>query len=223
MINVRFNDQQFMKEMNNIADYAEGFIDGAKLGKVELLESIGKEVIVGLQEFIDASARVNPMTMHHVYEWYQTGSPAARLFDIQYVASHVGLSFNSTFRQSVSIRKGSKVPFYNKAEIMENGIPVTIKPVSSEVLVFEDGGEKVFTRKPVTIADPGGDYVQGSYERVFNQFFTQYFRQSFLKASGILNHLENPMPFKRNIAKGKRGGRAAGISVGYRWIAKKGV
>jgi len=74
--------------------------------------------------------------LHHVYEWYQTGSPAARLFDINYISNQIGLSFNSTFRQSVSIKSGSKVPFYNKAQIIENGIPVTIRPVSSEVLSF---------------------------------------------------------------------------------------
>lgn len=222
MIKVKFNDQKFIRELNNIADYAEGFVEGTKLGKVDLLESIGGEVILGLKEFIDASARVNPMSLHHVYEWLQTGSPQARLFDIDYRATNLGLSFNSRFRQSVTIKDGSKTPFYNKAEIMENGIPVTIKPVSSSVLAFDVDGKTVFTKKTINVSEPGGDYTQGSYEQAFNQFFNQYFKQSFLQASGILRHLENPAPFKYNIAKGKRGGRAAGISVGYRWIARKG-
>lgn len=223
MINVKFDDKQFLKDMQNIVNYSTGFIDGAKLGKKDLLQNIGSEVVNGLKQFIDANASVNPNALHHVYEWYRTGSADARLFDIDYTATNMGLSLNSTFRQSVSIKNGSKSPFYNKAEIMENGIPVVIKPVASEVLVFEDNGQKVFTKKPVTIADPGGQAVQGSYERVFNQFFEKYFRQSFLRASGILDHLNNPEPFKRNLNRGKRGGRSSGLSVGYKWIAKRGA
>jgi hypothetical protein len=223
MINVKVNTREFAKDMKNILSYSEGFLEGAKIGKKELLENIGTEAIYKLKEFIDASARVNPMTLHHVYEWYQTGSPAARLFDIQYQTSSIGLSFNSTFRQSVSIKQGSKVPFYNKATIMENGIPVRIQPVQAKALVFEDNGETIFTKNPVTISEPGGNAVQGGYERVFNYFFGEYFTQSFLRYSGILDHLENPKPFKSNISKGKRGGKSAGISVGYKWISKKGA
>lgn len=221
MLNVNFNSAQFAKDMNNIVNYSIGFLDGAKAGKKELLQNIGGEVVRGLKEFIDANARVNPNALHHVYEWYQTGSPDSRLFDIEYVATNVGLSFNSSFRQSVSVKNGSKVPFYNKAEIMENGVPVTIRPKASSVLVFNDNGEQVFTKKPVTVVSPGGDATRGGYERVYNQFFEKYFRQSFLKASGILDHLENPKPFKDNFGSAKKGGRSAGFRVGYRWIAKK--
>lgn len=204
--------------MTSIVKYAEGFIEGAERGRPQFASMLGKETLEGLKEFIDASARVSPNTLHHVYEWYQAGSPAARLFHIDYTVSGYGLSFNSTFRQSSSIKQGSKVPFYNKAEIMENGIPVVISPKSSKVLAFEENGETVFTKSPVTVQDPGGQFVQGSYERIFDQFFQQYFTQSFLQASGIMKHLEYPVAFKRNIASGKRGGRAAGIAVGMRWI-----
>ena len=221
MISVKFNSAQFAKDMNNIVNYSVGFLDGAKAGKKELLENIGGEVIRGLKEFIDANARVSPNALHHIYEWHQTGSPDARLFDIEYIATNVGLSFGSTFRQSVSVKNGSKVPFYDKARIMESGIPVTIRPRQSSVLSFVDNGEQVFTKKPIDIANPGGDATKGSYERVFNQFFDKYFRQSFLKASGILDHLNNPEPFKKNFGNAKRGGKAAGFRVGYRWIAKK--
>jgi len=157
--------------------------------------------------------------LHHVYEWYMTGSPDARLFDLQYTVSGLGLSFKSTFSQSTSIKNGSTVPFYDKARIMENGIPVTIKPVSSPVLVFEDNGETVFTKNPVSVANPGGGAVNGSFERTFDMFFEQYFTQSFLKASGMLDYLSNPIAYKKNLEKGKRGGRAVGVTTGYRWIA----
>jgi len=220
MIKVNFDTKQFQKDMKNIVEYSLGFLEGANRGKKQLLENIGQTVIEGLRQFIDANARMSPSTMHHVYEWYQTGSPAARLFEIDYVATQVGLTFNSTFSQSTSIKQGSKVPFYNKAEVMEKGIPVTIIPKSGKPLVFEDDGETVFTKKPVIIGNPGGDGVSGSYQKVFDQFFSKYFTQSFLRSSGILDHLNDPTPFKTNFSRAKKGGRSAGISVGYSWISK---
>jgi len=223
MIKVNFNSKAFARDMKNIIDYSTGFLDGVQQGKKNLLENIGQEVIHGLREFIDASARGNPQALHHIYEWTQTGSPEARLFDIEYAATGIGLSFRSTFRQSTSIKSGSKTPFYNKAEIMENGIGITIRPVSSEVLVFDDNGQKVFTKNPITVENPGGHAVAGSYERVFDQFFSQYFTQSFLRLTGILDHLENPQPFKSNLNRGKRGGRSAGIAVGYKWISRRAL
>jgi hypothetical protein len=220
MLRVDFDSKEFQRDMQNIVDYSIGFLDGARQGKVELLQNIGGVVVEGLKQFIDTNARMSPQALHHVYEWYQTGSPAARLFDIEYRANRAGLSFNSTFRQSVSIQKGSRVPFYNKAEIMENGVPVTITPKPGKALVFESMGETVFTKRPVTVSEPGGDAVAGSYERVFEQFFGEYFSQSFLRSSGILDHLNDPTPFKSNLSKAKNGGRSVGISTGYRWVSR---
>jgi len=224
MIRVKFDSsQQFLREMNNIANYAEGFVDGAKKAKGNMLANLGAEVIQELKNFIDINARVNPAMLHHVYEWYQTGSPAARLFDIEYnVLGGGGLSIDSNFRQSRTVAQGSKTPFYDKARIMELGIPVTIRPKTSSVLVFEDNGETVFTKKPVSVTDPGGQLVQGQYESTFNSFFNQYFSQSFLRYSKVLQNLEIPRSFVSNFRKSKTGGRSAGIAAGYEWMSKGG-
>lgn len=157
-----------------------------------------------------------------MYEWNQTGSPAGRLFNIDYTVSNLGLSVSSTFSQSRSVKQGSNVPFYNKAMIMEKGIPVTITPKKNGTLVFEDNGQTVFTKSPVTVDKPGGAEATGSYERVFDTFFNNYFTQSFIQASGIMDYLENPQVYKDNLSKGKALGRYHGISVGYRWIANAG-
>jgi hypothetical protein len=160
--------------------------------------------------------------MHHVYEWYQTGSPDARLFDISYRVVGPGISFNSSFRQSSSVKAGSNVPFYDKARIMELGIPVTIKPVRSQVLVFEDGAETVFTRNPVTVNNPGGSGVEGGFQKVFDSFFTRYLSQSVLQSSGLVRYLSNPIAYKKNFSRGVKSGRSAGLQAGYRWILGAG-
>lgn len=215
---VKTNIVSFKKTMDNIIDYSVGFLDGVQQGKKVFLSRLGKEVVFALGQYIDVNAKANPSALHHVYEWYQTGSPEARLFDIDYTVSNIGLSFNSNFRQSRSTSVDSNTPFYNKAKIMEEGIPVVIKPKRRSVLVFEEGGKEIFIRKPVTVRNPGGSEVVGSYERIFDEFFLRYFKQSFLKASGLYNYINRPTLYKKEIKAGSRMGRTKGVSTGFKWI-----
>ena len=218
-----FNSNQFKKEMNNIVNYSIGFLEGVQKGKTVFLKTVGLHTVETMKDFIDSNARVNPDMLHHIYEWNQTGSPSARLYDIDYTASNLGLSFRSSFSQSTSIKNGSRTPFYDKARIMENGIPVTIRPKAAEVLAFDENGETVFTKGPVQVLNPGGNAVEGGFEKVFDMFFNRYFSQAFLRTSGIAQYLENPVVYKKDMQAGKTMGRTKGISTGYRWIANAGV
>jgi hypothetical protein len=218
-----FNSNQFKKDMNNIVNYSIGFLEGVQRGKTVFLKTLGMETVEIMKEFIDSNARVNPDMLHHVYEWTMTGSPDARLYDISYTTSNLGLSFRSSFSQSTSIKEGSRTPFYDKARIMEYGIPVTIRPKVSQVLAFDDNGETVFTRSPIEIMNPGGTEVEGGFEKVFDMFFNKYFSQAFLRTSGVAKYLENPQVYKKNMPAGKKMGKAKGLSTGYRWIANAGM
>lgn len=221
MLKLKVNNKKFMREMDNLVNYSLGFLDGVKQGYPAFLRQLGASIIEALKQYVDANARVNPQLMHHVYEWNQVGSPEARLFDVQYAIVGTGLSFSSTFKQSQTIKQGSNVPFYDKANIMENGIPVRIVP-KKRVLAFDVDGEQVFTQKPVTIDRPGGD-TQGQYEKAFESFFNRYFTQAFLRSSGIATYLENPVDFSKNFHSGKQGGRSRGVQVGMNWITKAGL
>jgi hypothetical protein len=221
MIITRFNSSQFAKEMNNLMEYSVGFLEGAKRGKFKLLEEVGEKTKEILGQYLDSNARANPDLLHHVYEWYLTGSPEGRLFDIRYSAAAGSLSINATFTQSTSIKNGSKVPFYNKAMVMERGISVTISPKNANALSFEIDGEQVFTKAPVTIETPGGSQVAGGFEQIFSEFFEKYFTQSFMRSSGLEERLRNPVSFVQNFGRGKKLGKAFGNDTGYRWIAGK--
>lgn len=218
----KFDTRIFTKQMKNMMDYSVGFLDGVQLGKQDLFKSIGLQTLEMLKSYIDSSARVNPSILHHVYEWNRVGSPNSRLYDINYTVSNLGLSFNSSFRQSTTIQDGSREPFYDKARIMEEGIPVTIVPKNAQALAFVDNGEEVFTKTPVTVLNPGGQ-AEGQFEEVFDNFFEKYFTQAFLRTSGIAAYLENPVAYKKNLDKGKRMGKSIGVSTGFRWIANAGV
>jgi hypothetical protein len=216
---IKIDDKNFFKDMNNFVAYAEGFLEGIQVGKPLLFENVAEQLKSGVEDYIDASARVNPSALHHVYEWYETGNPNARLFEIKYIVAGDGISFNGTLSQSRSIREGSTVPFYNKANVMESGMPVTIFPTRSSVLAFEDEGETVFTRQPIMVTNPGGDDVSGTFANTLKEFFSSYLSQSMLEASGLRRHLENPISFKNNASAGARGGRSVGTSVGLKFIS----
>jgi hypothetical protein len=217
------NTKSFTKQMNNIIDYSFGFLDGVQKGKSVFLNNLGHGVLTALYDYIDASARSNPRAMHHIYEWMQTGSPEARLYDLSYTVSNLGLSFKSKFTQSQSFSRDSNTPFYDKARIMEQGIPVKIAPVRSDVLVFDINGETVFTKKEVTVQNPGGTEVVGSFERAVDEFMLGYFKQSFIRASGLYDYISKPIIYKANVAAGSRMGRAKGVDTGFKWIANARV
>lgn len=222
MLAIKIDDKAFMKEMNNIVDYSIGFLDGIHAAKPKFSALFGESILEALKRYIDSNARVNPKALHHMYEWNMTGSPEARLFDINYQVNTRGLSFNSEFRQSVSIKSGSNVPFYDKARIMESGIPVRISPKRADSLAFDLDGKTVFTKREVLVENPGGD-VEGNYEDVFKSFFGQYFSQAFLASTGILQYISTPKAYKNNLRAGARFGRNIGRSIGYNWLASAGV
>lgn len=219
---VSLNTNNFEKQILNIAEYSIGFLDGVQKGKRIFLDNMGKGVIYTLGRYIDVEAKANPSALHHVYEWYQTGSPSARLFNIDYTVSNIGLSLSSTFTQSRSIAVDGTVPFYNKATIMENGIPVTIKP-KRNALRFYEGGQAIFTKRPVTVRNPGGELVEGSFEKTFDEFMRNYFTQGFLRASGLFDYISSPKIYKKNFAAGAKSGRSVGITTGFKWIVNAKV
>ncbi len=222
MLKLNFNSRQFQKEMNNIMNYSFGFLEGVQRGKKALYAALGPQISEYASQFIDANAKMSPELLHHIYEWNQVGSPQARLFDIDYTISNIGLTFKSSFKQSTSIKNGSTVPFYNKAQIMESGVAVTIKPKKSNVLAFEIDGQQIFTPNPVKVESPGGQ-TQGQFENTINNFFGVYFRQSFLRASGLQEKLSYPKVYSKNLNAAKRSGRSLGIKTGFQWVANAGV
>lgn len=219
------NDKQFMKDMANLVNYGMGYIEGVKMGVTDMLSSIAPEIKYMLEEYIDASARVNPSALHHVYEWHSAGDSVARLFDIDYKVTGFGLSMQSTFRQSQSISDRANRPFYNKAAVMESGASLNIKPRGSanggsDTLMFDIDGETIFA-KEVFVPKAGGPDVAGSYEATFREFFLRYLSQTFLDVTGLRQHFNTPVAFKNNVAAGVKGGRPIGVRVGREWMRMK--
>jgi hypothetical protein len=222
---VTLNTTSMKLKLDNLVQYSLGFLEGVEGGKKIFFSELGRGVIEALGQYIDAMARSDQQALHHVYEWSETGNRNGRLFKFDYIVTGSGLSVNATFSQSKSVKDGSNTPFYDKARIMEKGIPVLIKPKGDNPLVFESDGETIFTKKPILNSNPGGVAVQGSFEKTFDNFMKYYFSQSFLRASGLSDYLETPTIYKKNLAAGVRGGKSIGRATGLKWMinAKVGV
>jgi hypothetical protein len=221
MLSLVIDSKQFQKEIDNIMKYSTGFIEGVHKGKSALYVALAPKIAEMASQFVDVNARMSPELLHHIYEWEKVGSPQARLFDIDYKITGIGITFTSSLKQSESIKNGSNVPFYNKAKIMEEGIGVTIKPKKASALRFEIDGQEVYTSREVTVDNPGGQ-TRGQFENVLNNFFGVYFRQSFLNSSGLLQYFKTPNVYKKNLPSAKRGGRSLGLKTGYQWVANAG-
>lgn len=216
---VKTNTKMFEKQMQNVIDYSIGFLEGAKNGRSAFLDNLGEGIVFALGQYIDVMARSNPKALHHIYEWNNVGSPSSRLFELNYRVNGLGLTLGSKFKQSKTVSENMTVPFYNKARIMEDGSSVQIVPTGNKPLRFSSSTGEVFTKNPVTVNNPGGDAVVGSFSNTVEEFLSKYLTQSFLRSSGLYEYIEKPVLYKKNIKIGSRLGKSKGIETGYSWIS----
>ena len=220
MIKLKIKNDELSKILQNTVFYSDGFLQGIDLNRVEFNKVLGGYAAEALGEYIDSKARMNPQALHPVYEWKNTGNKDSRLFNINVNATNYSITFDGKFLSSREPSSESGQVFSNKAELMENGMSVTVTPKNSKVLVFEDKGETVFTTNSIYIAHPGGDYVAGSFGKVVEEFFDSYFKVSILEP--LMKKLSNPKEFSLMFPQGARSGRSAGVLAGRKYFTYYG-
>lgn len=182
---------------------------------------LGDYTVESLNKYIDSQARVNSESLHHVYEWNAVGSPDARLFKIQSFPSNNVILFEGNFLPSQSISETSNEPFVDKANVMENSISIVVEPKNSDVLSFSDAGEVVFTTKAIYIDSPGGDAVAGSFGKVVEDFFDNYFTNALLQP--MINKMKNATEYVNYFNSGVKLGSSVGFRAGKKYITNVGV
>ena len=207
MLSVRMRSSGFSKKMNNSVLYSRGFIQGIKNEKEIFFRKLADYTKDSLYLYIDAKARGNPDRLHHVYEPDLAGSPGSRLFKFDANVSKSNIIFNGLFLPSSKSSSSSNEPFRDKARIMENGISIVVEPKNSEVLVFENDGELVFTRSAITIEHPGGDQVANSFGETVDEFFEVYFTSAILQP--LMLKLQNTKDFTSGFYSALDGGASA--------------
>jgi hypothetical protein len=157
--------------------------------------------------------------LHHVYEWGNVGNPAERLFELTMSVNKTSAVINAEFLQSKVPSPTSTEPFYDKAEIMEEGRTVTINQVEADVLFFEIDGEEFFRSGPIVIANPGGEATRGSFIQAFDEFYGSYFTEVHLKAIRFYQYFANPKVFEKYFASATKGGASSkGRKAALSWI-----
>jgi hypothetical protein len=171
-------------------------LEGNKAFQSKFKTIIFNQIEKDFGAYMDSQARVKPKSFHHVYEWRLVGSPEGRLFKLKPLSSQgLSLRIDSEFLMSKTLvpytkRKGTKrYKFANKAEIMESGTPVIIRPRASKRLVFEIDGLTVFMPKgaSVTVKSPGGAASNHQYRIAYSRFFTGQLVNQSIKRSGFQN------------------------------------
>jgi hypothetical protein len=223
MINVKFDTKELMKTLNNTVSYSTGFTKGAQSARLDFNKELGFFVEQALNKYIDAKARANPESLHHIYEWGQTGNPSGRLFEFNLSTTQRLIKLSGRFLPSTSISPTSTEPFVNKAKIMEDRVTITIEPKDGDFLSFEDNGQRIFTKNSIVIDNPGGESVGGSFEKVVDDFFNNYLTLGLLKSSGIFDKLEYAKEYSDSFSQGTRVGESAGMSAGRKYLSIKGV
>jgi len=148
-------------------------------------------------EYMDSNSRQNSKAYHHVYEFNKVGERNSRLFKATVTDTVDGavLSFNFTQARNPN-KQGYAFP--NKAEVMENGETLIINPKRGKYLKYrlEDG--RFVTSTQSVVENPGGDYVQGSFEAAFKNF-TQTQGVQVLQRFGFFKRIERGIIEKRRL------------------------
>jgi hypothetical protein len=219
MYNIKFDGKKALKMFDNLIAYSDGFIKETKAKEKFVASKMASLSIEGFYDYLDNIARVNPGLLHHVYEWGQVGDPGARLVELKKKLSRSSANIDASFLQSSSIPDGSNEPFYNKAEIMEEGITVVVNEVNAQALFFEIDGQEFFRTGPIVIENPGGAAVRGQFVENFEKFYNEYFERVYLESVRFYDHFRNKNPYAKNFASGVKGGGAAtGRKTALSWI-----
>jgi len=222
MITAKINTKSLLATVNSVIQYTDGFTSELKKNEGRISKKIAESSIDVFYQYLDGLARVHPGMLHHVYEWGQVGNSAARLFELTSTLTGKSAIVSANFLQSDSTPPNSDQEFYDKATIMEEGIPVVINQVDAKALFFEVDGEEFFRTGPIYIANPGGAATRGSFVKAFNEFYGVYFNQVYLDSIGFYRHYSNPKEYSKKFrsASKSRSARSLGKDAALSWIAK---
>jgi len=217
---MKINSKEAMKVLNNVVEYSEGFIKETKAKESYVASKLASTSISAFYQYLDSLARTNPGMLHHIYEWGQVGDPGARLVELKKVLAARTVQVSSDFLSSTSVPENGSEPFFDKAEIMEEGIAVQVNEVSAQALFFQIDGEEFFRTGPIVIENPGGEEVRGSFVRAFEEFYNNYFDQVYLRSIRFYDYFTKSREFESgfNSAAKSRSAASIGRQSALSWI-----
>lgn len=216
---VVINARDFQKKINRAIKYTDAFVEETKKKERYINAKVANASIEAFYEYLDILARTNPAMLHHVYEWSRVGDPDARLYELKAdIVKDKALIF-ADFLDSTSTTENSGDVFWNKAEVMEEGIAVTIQEVNAQALFFEIDGEEYFRLGPIIVENPGGEATRGAFVKNFEEFYNVYFYASFLKSINFDRHFSTANTYGKLFPSALRGNPSSvGKSAATEWF-----
>lgn len=216
---ITFDAKEFNKKLEEAIQYSKGFVAGVESNKQFFLFELSHVIKQAFYKYVDSSARIDPSSLRHMYEWGQVGEAGGRLFELEDYVGTGFIRYEARFLPSGSVPPGGTEPFVEKATVMEEGMSVTIKPQSGDVLAFEgEDGEMVFTPQEVTVNSPGGPNAEGGFERAFQEFFRNYLDKAFIRE--ITKAMRTADEFSRGWGNGMNYSR--GVRMGKEYVTIRG-
>lgn len=189
----RSRDFTFTEDFNKISQaigqavYTAAYGMGAP-GSVRKIEtSVKNSVTRRFYPYVNAAARTNPKAFWHLYDGNHVGeSPYALFaFDSKQTGSST-FDMAITFRPSTimipltpaqatpgpsgrTVKKSAR--FWNKALVMEYGLPTRIAPVKGKFLVFEGKSGNLVFHKGTIVVDHSNSQTRGALRAIANRFF----------------------------------------------------
>ena len=198
---MKYDTIDYNKTMKSALGYSEGFLNGVEQYQTYFNLQLAEIIKQAFYKYLDSTARLDPDSLQHVYEWGQVGTDGGRLFKIGAFTGRQSIRFVTDFMQSTSVSPTSNEPFVEKASVMESGSMVTITPKDGGVLAFQgDDGEMVFTSSEVQVDEPGGPRAKGGFAAATRDFFYNYLDKGLLRQ--LVAELETPIEFSQGWNKG---------------------
>jgi len=193
-----FNTGGLVNKIRNVVAFDAEMVNQLTQGNLRrrILRSGARGATEYYFKMLDAKARSDHKSFHHIYEWDKTGDPNARLFEYS-LSDTDPVTINFNLLQSTEPNRDGYM-FYNKAFVMEIGEPVTIYPKNVQKLKYQYKGNTVFTSKPSFVPNPGGDYVAGSFENETSNFMQYHFTKS-LTTLGFFDKITKGMERKSRV------------------------
>lgn len=204
MVSVRtlrggFSDGGFSQKVVSLTTYDMSVLSSLHMNqanKQNIERGAANIVARYFDSYIDAKARANPKSLHHVYEFDMAGDSNARLFKGQIKSTPAGAVISYRF---VKAKKPNRegYPFENKASVMELGEPVVIRPKRKDFLQYKlDDGR--FVRASMSVVEnPGGD-VAGNFANEVKSY-TSNKAKTVLREFGYFEKINSAYKAKRKV------------------------
>jgi len=148
-------------------------------------------------EYMDSRSKQSPSQYHHVYEFDRVGQASARLFSAAVLDAETGSILQYSFTPAKEPNRNG-YPFPDKANVMESGQTVVIRPRQSRYLKYQLKDGRFVTSEMSVVRNPGGPEVEGSFSKTFNQFMVSK-AMSVLEKFNFYRNIERTLITKRRI------------------------